>query len=142
MNPTFNFLIFLRRHLELGHSTQSIVALYLRSKINDDFSETLSAWYFRKTQQLPPSNPSISVIKSAYRRQIIFLLELGFRGEPIYKQVLLLEQELILALDFEIQKKAASLPIKMLIPLLIFQFPAVAGVILVPFLENLFHSLN
>ena len=142
MNPTFNFLIFLRRHLELGQSPQSIVSAYLKWIEPDEFSEALRAWYFRKTQQLPPSQRTSAMIKSPYRRQIVFLLELGFRGESIYKQVLLLEQELMLALDFEIQKKAASLPIKMLFPLLLLQFPAVAGVILVPFLQNLFHSLN
>jgi hypothetical protein len=142
MNPTFSFLIFLRRHLELGHSPQVILSNYLKSSKSDEFSDVLRKWYLRKTQQLPISTQLFANLKSPYRRQILILLEAGFRGESIYRQIVLLEQELLLALDFEIQKRAATLPLKMLFPLLLMQFPAVAGVILVPFLENLFHSFN
>lgn len=141
MNPTLHFILFLRRFLEKGSTANQSVGEYLKLYPHGALSANLKKWMFLKTQRLDAAN-LIQNLASPYQRHLFLLLERSFAGEPILNQVLMLESETLEAIHSEIQKKVAVLPIIMLFPLMLFQLPALAGVILWPFLENLFHSLQ
>lgn len=141
MNPTIQFILYLRRHLEGGQSAFVIAFEFSQRYPYCEISRRIRKWHFLKSQGLDTSvffKQKISI----YQRQVFFLLERSTKGESILPQLVSLEEETGHAVDAEIQKRLAILPLQMLFPLLLLQFPAVAGVILWPFLENLFHSLS
>jgi hypothetical protein len=61
----------------------------------------------------------------------------GLRGEPILTALKEYQLELIAQIDFEIDRQSALLPIKALVPLLLFQFPALLILAFGPLLERL-----
>lgn len=71
---------------------------------------------------------------SLVRRQCLEVLSQGLQGEPIYSQICSLEEEVFEASRLEIEEFVALLPMKSLIPLLFFQFPAFLALLLGPFL--------
>ena len=66
------------------------------------------------------------------------LLVRGQSGEPILESLRELQLELIQQLEFEIDRQSALLPLKALIPLLLFQFPALLIMALGPLLASLY----
>jgi hypothetical protein len=68
------------------------------------------------------------------RRQCLETLQQGLRGESIYQQICSLEEEVLEATKLEIEEFVSLLPMKSLIPLLFFQFPAFLALLLGPFL--------
>lgn len=81
-------------------------------------------------------------LSSLYRRSLLQILERGLRGEAVYSVLLQLETELVEACQEEISNKVARLPFILLIPLLLFQFPAFLMLLFGPLLQNFFHSLG
>lgn len=66
------------------------------------------------------------------------LIDKGIGGEPILGVLQELQLEYYSQLEFEIDREAAILPLKALVPLLVFQFPALMMLILGPFLSQIY----
>jgi hypothetical protein len=84
----------------------------------------------------------ISSIRSPQRRALVDLIATALSGQPILTHLEELKLELVNAIDLEIRGHIELLPIKMLVPLLLLQFPAFLVLLFGPLLSRLIQELN
>ena len=132
--PPLELLMEVRFGLEKGVSLKKTLQGYINSQPADTWRQQLALWL----QLLELGRPLSEVMQSMsfVRRQCLEILEMGLRGEPIYQQICSLEEEVFDATKLEIEQFVATLPIKSLIPLLFFQFPAFLALLIGPFLTS------
>lgn len=138
--PPLELLLAVKRSLEKGQTAKQGVHQYLK-RCDGEFPTTVSKWMAllhqgKETQEL------ISGISSQHRQVLLQLLERGMRGEAIYNVLLTLEEEILEACHEDLTNKLARLPFILLVPLLLFQFPAFLMLLFGPLLQNFFHSLG
>ncbi len=138
--PPLELLLAVKRTLEKGQPTKAGIHLYLK-RHEGEFATEVARWLAllhqgRETQAL------ISGMSSQHRQVLLQLLERGLRGEAIYNVLLTLEEEILEACHEELTNKLARLPFILLVPLLLFQFPAFLLLLFGPLLQNFFHSLG
>lgn len=80
--------------------------------------------------------------RSAHRRALLEVLACGLGGQSISAQLESLRSEIANACDLEIKEHIEMLPLKMLAPLLLFQFPAFLLLLFGPLLRHLIQELN
>lgn len=68
---------------------------------------------------------------------LLTLLEYGMDGHPILQSLEKLQEETALIIQARLESQLQSLPYKMLVPLFVFFFPALAWSFLGPFLKEL-----
>jgi hypothetical protein len=137
--PPLALLLAVKRTLEKGHPTKQGIHLYLK-RHQGEFVAVVTLW-LALIQQGKETQGLISGISSQHRQVLLQVLERGLRGEAIYNVVLTLEEEILEACHEELTNKLARLPFILLIPLLLFQFPAFLLILFGPLLQNFFHSL-
>lgn len=137
--PPLRLILFLRYGLEKGDSFKTSVKLYLNEEKNCDWAQLVRQWILLKEQNRS-TNDVLKPIKSSYRRELFFLMDKGWRGEPIYQLLCQLEEETLEACEDEINEFMLTLPVKSLAPLLLFQFPAFLILLMAPLLSALLHS--
>ena len=138
--PPLELLLAVKRSLEKGQTAKQGVHHYLK-RCEGEFPATVSKWMAllhqgKETQEL------ISGLSSQHRQVLLQLLERGMRGEAIYNILLNLEEEILEACHEELTNKLARLPFILLVPLLLFQFPAFLLLLFGPLLKNFFHSFG
>lgn len=138
--PPLALILQVKRSIERGQSVRQGIVSYLK-RAEDDFSPVVVQWMALMQQGQDP-NLRLAAEISIYRKMLLQLLERGLRGESIYNMILQLEQETTEACQDEINEKIARLPFQLLVPLLIFQFPAFLMLLFGPLLQNFFHSLG
>ncbi len=138
--PPLVLLDCVKRSIEKGQSVKVGILAYLK-KSNHGFSVVVTQW-LGLLQQGKDTAPLIQTIGSIHRRTLLHVLERGLRGESVYNVLIQLEEELIEACHEEINKRLAMLPLIMLVPLLLFQFPAFLILLFAPLMQNFFHSLG
>lgn len=138
--PPLELLICVKRSIEKGQSVKQGVLLYVK-RGQGDFVLIVTRW-LGLLQQGHDTRECIQGIASLYRRTLLQILERGLRGESIHAVLLRLEEEIIEACNDELANKISQLPFLMLIPLLLFQFPAFLMLLFGPLLQNFFHSLG
>ncbi|WP_413559109.1 hypothetical protein [Bdellovibrio sp. HCB209] len=138
--PPLSLLLCVKRALEKGQTAKSGVMSYLK-RHQGDFPDVVARW-MALLQQGKDTHGLIKEISSPHRQILLQLLERGIRGESIYNMVVTLEEELVDACQEEISNKLARLPFLLLVPLLLFQFPAFLLLLFGPLLQNFFHSLG
>jgi hypothetical protein len=136
--PPLALLLVIKRTLERGLPAKQGVLLYLKQN-NNEFSLVVAQW-LALLQQGKNTKQFIAQIPSQYRQVLLQILERGFAGEAIYNFILVLEEEIMEACHEELSNKLARLPFFLLIPLLLFQFPAFLLLLFGPILQNFFHS--
>jgi hypothetical protein len=136
--PPLKLVLVLRNGIESGDSIRISVQKYLLSE-DDDFARLVATWLARRDHGQSLGN-ALHELKSPFRQSAMLLLECGLKGESIYQQVLQLEEEILEASTSELDTFISVLPIKMLIPLLLLQFPAFLLVLFGPLLEQLLKS--
>ncbi len=136
--PPLKLLLSVKKALEKGQSTRQGLLIYLKSD-QDHFSEKVTKWYALFQQGLSTSE-IIRQISSPHRRILLQLLQRGLAGESIYNPLCQLEIEIVEACHEEIACKMAQLPLVLLVPLLLLQFPAILMLLFGPLLQNFFHS--
>ncbi len=105
------------------------------------FSQRLREWWALKSQDCLPKNHAHQ-FDSPYQRAFLELIERGCAGQPTLDHLTALEQEIELAAHAELESHVAALPFKVLIPLLVFQFPAFLILLLGPLLRELGQQLG
>ena len=138
--PPLALILQVKHSIEKGQSVRQGILSYLK-RSSDDFSPHVVQWMAVMHQGQDP-NLRLSAEISMHRKTLLQLLERGLRGESIYNMLLQLEQETIEACQDEINEKIARLPFLLLVPLLLFQFPAFLMLLFGPLLQNFFHSLG
>ncbi|WII72732.1 hypothetical protein QJS83_02465 [Bdellovibrio sp. 22V] len=138
--PPLELLLSIKRSIEKGQSVKQGVLSYVK-KNRGEFPAQVTQWLALLQQGQDPRE-CVQGISSLHRRTLLQILERGLRGESIYNVLLRLEEELIESCHEEITNKIAQLPFLLLIPLLLFQFPAFLMLLFGPLLKNFFHSLG
>ncbi|MFS4458828.1 hypothetical protein [Bdellovibrio sp. HCB2-146] len=138
--PPLALLLCVKRAIEKGQPVRVGILYYLK-RHEGDFPEFVMRW-MGLLQQGQDATTYLETEKSMHRRILIQLLERGLRGEAIYPTLLQLESEIIEACQDELGTKLARLPFILLIPLLLFQFPAFLMLLFGPLLKNFFHSFG
>jgi len=137
--PPLELLMEIRFGLEKGVSLRKTLQLYIEAEPADPWRQQLGLWLRFLEMGRPPQEVLASM--TFIRRQCLEVIEMGLRGEPIYPQICGLEEEVFEAAKLEIEEFVAVLPIKSLVPLLFFQFPAFLALLIGPFLTSfLAHS--
>lgn len=138
--PPLALLLCVKRAIEKGQSVKQGILLYIK-KERGEFVTTVTLWLGLLQQGQDPKD-AIQRLSSPHRRTLLQVLERGLRGESIHTVLVRLEEELVEACNEELTNKIAQLPFIMLIPLLLFQFPAFLLLLFGPLLQNFFHSLG
>jgi hypothetical protein len=133
----YQFLILLIQDLESGTSVRLAVKNYLL-KHQNDFAADLVSW-FENTQreQKRPSNA-----KNPHRQALFDVLDLALQGGSVLPHLYELENEFKFACEQNLEDHLAKLPYKLMIPLLLFQFPAFLVLILGPLLSQLISEVQ
>ena len=80
--------------------------------------------------------------QSPQRRALVEIVACGLAGQAVASQLDALRTEIERACDAEIREHLEMLPIKMLAPLLLFQFPAFLLLMFGPLLRHLLQEIN
>lgn len=137
--PPLQLLLSVKRAIEKGQSVKQGIHSYLK-KSDGDFPVVVTRWLALLQQGQDPKS-CLQGISSIHRRTLLQVLERGLKGDSIHNVLLRLEEEMIEACHDELTQKIAQLPFILLIPLLLFQFPAFLMLLFGPLLQNFFHSL-
>lgn len=137
--PPLKLLLALRNGIEKGESIRSAVQCYI-VKEDDELSRLVATWISRREQGVSTQNLLLQT-KSSFRQAILMLMERGICGESIYQHVVQLEEEVIEASAGELETFLSLLPMKMLIPLLMFQFPAFLILLFGPLLAEFLRQI-
>lgn len=137
--PPLKLVLVLRRSLEKNQSLRQGLQNYLQRE-RGEYPLVVSRWY--SLLQQGQSTQELLASQSPHRRVLLQILERGLRGESIFALLCQLETEILEAAQDEIAVKLARLPMLLLIPLLLLQFPAILMLLFGPLLQNFFHSLG
>lgn len=130
--PLLRFIVQTRLRMEQGESLRTAIKCFLQETKTD---------FHPQLVQLLASGQVKSISGSPLRLSLYALLARGLTGESILPALISLEQEAKDICEDQIQKYVAALPIKLLIPLLLFQFPAFLLLLLGPLVSNLVDSM-
>lgn len=110
-------------------------------RTHDPFAALLREYWILKWQ-VGRANIAPRPLPTYYQKAFWNLVERGCAGQPVLESLDELEKEVLLAAEMELDEHLASLPFKVLIPLLLFQFPAYLLLLLGPMLRELQRQLG
>jgi hypothetical protein len=126
-----------------GESVRQGLVKYLRSApIKDDFAIEARTFLQLWDQGRDWRERLAKHVQSPYRRVLLELIASGLAGQSILAQLADLKTDIVDACEQEVQHHLELLPLKMLVPLLFFQFPAFLILLFGPLLRNLIQELN
>ncbi len=127
-----------KKSIEKGNSVRSGIKNYLQVE-TDSWKDVVTLWQIRLAQ----GNPVADIVqsqKSAYRRQLLLVLEKGLKGEAILPILAQLEKETQEKVEMDLDEHTAKVPYILLVPLCLFLFPACLILMLGPFILQLMQS--
>jgi hypothetical protein len=137
--PTLEWIMRIRLKVETGSGVLSALKETLLS-----YSDELSADMRKLVIDVEMGSKKFEnnqVLQlNPYRRNLFLLLARGIQGEPILNHLRELENETLFACEQEVEKFLAQLPIKVLVVVLLFQFPAFLILMLAPLITHLLGS--
>jgi hypothetical protein len=149
--PVLKCLIEIQSSVQNGEPVRAGLTNFLRvSDQREEFAADLRRFLFAWDQghdwrrRFFSSNFSTRSrrLQSPYRRALIEILAAGLAGQPVLTHLEELRLEIERACEIEIKGHLESLPLKMLVPLLLFQFPAFLLLLFGPLLNRLIQELN
>jgi hypothetical protein len=138
LNPSLALLLALKFGLEKGATPKMAAKEFLREP-SGELGNIVAQWIAAREAGRDPDF-LLQQVRSPYRQALLRLMDRGFLGDTIYPTVLQLEGEVQAAVKSEMDAYISALPIKMLIPLLLLQFPAFLILLFGPLLTDLLHS--
>lgn len=138
LNPTLALLLALKFGLEKGLTPKLSAREFLKEPAGD-LVNIVGQWMAVRDAG---NNPEylLKQVKSPHRQALLRLMDRGFLGDTIYPTLVQLEIEVTEAAKAEMDAHISALPIKMLIPLLLLQFPAFLILLFGPLLADLLRS--
>jgi len=128
--PPLRLVQTLRYTLESGESLRAGLRHYL-GQAPDDFTLQVQAWW-QLIERGCATEELLSRIRSPYRRQLFQVVEKGLRGESVLTALCSLDEEMQEQANLELERFLGQLPLRMLLPLLFFLFPAFLLLLLGP----------
>ncbi len=138
LNPTLKLLLFFKCGIENGQSVRHLIEKYGK-ECQDATADQLLCWWLYHQDKRDLAQKAVP--DSRYLRSLFILLEKSLTGASILPSLVILEQDLWLAINDELDNYLVTLPFKLLIPLLLLQFPAIMLLILGPLLQQIMNSL-
>ena len=137
--PPLQAALEIRLHIENGGSVSRAVKSYAQSRPEDSFAKELGLWLFAEETG---AVFNMQTLKSPFRKYLIEILKRGLRGEPILEALGEYERDLVEICKEDLEKHLQKLPFISLIPLLLFEFPALLIILIGPLLLNLLSALQ
>lgn len=134
--PPLELLMEVRFQIEKGNPVKKGILSYIDQDRKDSWRQFLHIWLKEIEQKRKFEMDSYKI--SLQRKHCLMILGRGLMGESIHAQLCNIEEELFRSATAEVEEYVATLPIKSLIPLLFFQFPALIIMILGPLLSSFF----
>ena len=132
---SYEFLVQLRFALEGGMSVRgAIEKVMMDVEHESDFHREVRHWLTLHTQG--QAQMGLRVTKNFYRQALLHVLEQGLRGGSIYSTMQELESEWEKTLHDDIERHLQKLPVLVLMPLVLLQFPAFLILLLGPILAD------
>lgn len=128
----------IRWRISSGRSMREAMRMHL-DRTHNSFAQTLREWWTLKAQGRPAG---LEKFKTHYQRAFLSLVDRGCAGQPTLEHLTALETEIERAAESELELHVATLPFKMLVPLLLFQFPAYLILLLGPVLRELTRQMG
>lgn len=140
--PPMRCLIQIQSSIANGESVRVALAKYVAGASTScafalSVRKFLFAW-----EQGHDWRSAIRELRSPWRRSLLEIFACGLAGQSISAQLESLREEIASACDLEIRGHIEMLPLKMLAPLLLFQFPAFLLLLFGPLLRHLVEELN
>lgn len=132
ISPSLTLLLDVRAALDSGFSVRTGIIQFLQTK-QTSFHPTIALWFAKLDHQqdiqelLRPLHPC--------RRALLLILEKGLNGIPVQNALIELEKEIVASCELEMETQIQTMPIKLLIPLLFFMFPAYLILLFGPLIE-------
>lgn len=130
LSPSLRLLQEIRYAVESGESVRTGLKRYL-SGPSDDFSGKVRIWMDLLDRGCV-TDAWRGSLESPSQRQILSLLEKGLGGQPVLPALVSLDEEFQELALHDLESHLASLPFKMMLPLLFFLFPAFLLLLLGP----------
>ncbi|MBY0314348.1 MAG: hypothetical protein K2Q26_02435 [Bdellovibrionales bacterium] len=137
--PSYNFVLHLQTELSSGVSVRTLIDQYLKEAEVNSFTLRLTFWLQQHSHCTYPQFCLKNGTMSAHQRVLFDLLYQSVQGKSIFEPIQSLEQEMREASISELDAHLGKLPYKLMIPLLLLQFPALLLIILGPLI---FHFLT
>lgn len=142
LSPPLKCLIEVQTALRNGEVVRVGLTRYLEStRAQDEFAANLRRFLFA-WEQGQNWRAAIAGVRSPHRRALLDLIATALSGQPIQAHLDELRVELVQATEVEISRHLELLPIKMLVPLLLFQFPAFLLLLFGPLLSRLLEEIS
>ena len=125
-----------RWSLSSGRSMSESVRLYLDHHGDEVASELRERWILKGQGPSTTQRPALP-FRNHYRKALWELIERGLAGQPVLEALSALEWEVQQAAQQELEQHLSVLPFKVLMPLLLFQFPAYLLLLVLPLLRDL-----
>lgn len=137
--PPLQAVLEIRLYIESGKSVSQAIKSYVQSSLTDSFAKELGLWLFAEETG---GFFDTQTLKSIYRKHLMDILKRGLKGEPILEILEDYEKDLIEICKEDLEKHLQKLPFITLIPLLLFEFPALLILLIGPLLLNLLSALQ
>lgn len=139
--PSLKLLLTVKRSIERGEPLKKGVHFYLSQKNDKEFKTQVQNWLLCIEQGKNP-DVAYSSIKNVTRKSLLQILQKGIEGHSIYPILQQIELEITEQCETELEEHVIKLPFKLMIPLLLFQFPALLILLFGPLIEQLLFSLG
>ena len=137
--PPLQAVLEIRLHIESGMSVSRAVKSYVQSSPEDSFAKELGLWLFAEEAG---GTFNTQKLKSLYRKHLMDILKRGLKGEPILEILEEYEKDLVEICKEDLEKHLQKLPFISLVPLLLFEFPALLIILIGPLYLNLLSALQ
>jgi len=138
--PPLNAVLHIQLSIKAGLSVRSAIKSYIKNFPDCGFSTQISIWLFCIETGKEFNDSAIK--KKNYRKILLNTLDRGLKGEPILSNLQELEVELKRISSQDLEQQIQKLPFISLIPLFLFQVPALFLLLLAPLLLELQASLG
>jgi hypothetical protein len=138
--PPLELCVGLRLEIESGKSIFRAVKNVIRNQSNEMCADLGRLLARHERGELGSLGHDVEA--RLYRKALLQIIMVGLRGEPVLAQLRELEVELMKACQADVDRFAATLPMKTMVPLLLIQFPAFLLVMLGPVVSELVRGFN
>ena len=137
--PPLQAVLEIRLHIESGLSVSRSIKSYVQSSPEDSFAKELGLWLFAEETG---GTFNTQNLKSLYRKHLMDILQRGLKGEPVLEILEEYEKDLVEICKEDLEKHLQKLPFISLVPLLLFEFPALLIILIGPLFLNLLSALQ
>jgi hypothetical protein len=140
--PILKCLIEVQSSIQNGEPIRAGLSKFLQGASARDETAIEMRRFLFSWEQGQDWRSTVRNMKTPQRRALAELLASGLRGQPILPLLEELKIEMERACEIEIKGHLESLPMRMLVPLLLFQFPAFLLLLFGPLLSRLVAELS